>query len=242
VLALQRDLVSKLTSTLKDIRTQNNPVAFLILLSISFVYGIVHSIGPGHAKTIFFSHTLSGGTPFRGIWVSSTLFAITHTGMAIIAFLLLRLVLGLSQHDIEGQTLRILKASGYMVILAGCLILLSPFLEKVLHSKARQLVAGATGLQTLAVIAGLAPCPGAFLVLVFSEIIGFFLLGILAVAAISTGMAITVGTIGTIGGTIRKGIQSVGSKAVFSLLASAVRIASALLIIAIGCIMSFGHL
>jgi len=239
--SLQRDIVSQLSRYLRRLKVKNTTTEIAGFLLLSFLYGIVHSLGPGHAKTLFISHSLSRHTPLPQTWIAGSFFAVSHTGMALIIFLLLRSMLGLSQSDIEQHSLKMLSTSGVLVMIAGLIILVVPFFEHALQSKAKRILRGIVSLKALAVIAGLAPCPGAFLVLVFSSTIGLFYIGLFSVAAISLGMALTVSIMGTLGGAIGNGMSKGKNLFIWNTFLTGIRIVAGLVIVAMGIVMISGH-
>jgi ABC-type nickel/cobalt efflux system permease component RcnA len=172
------------------------------LLLLSFIYGIVHSLGPGHAKVLFLSHTLARPATIRQTWLAGGLFSLTHAGTSIVLFLVLRLLLGAGQGEIDRYSRNIVRLSGGLVLAAGVLIVVSDRLERVVHTSVQRLAKRASGLSTVAVFAGLAPCPGAFLILVFTSILGMLPAGLIAVGAVSAGMAVTVSSVTTAGGLL----------------------------------------
>lgn len=202
IFAWQRTLTSRLSARLRSIRHQPGAMAVAGLLLLSFIYGIVHSLGPGHAKMLFLSHTLARPATIRQTWLAGGLFSLTHAGTSIALFLVLRLLLGAGQGEIDRYSTNMLRLSGALVLAAGVLIVVSDRLERMVNTSVRRLAKRASTLSTVAVFAGLAPCPGAFLILVFTSILGMLPAGLLAVGAVSLGMAVTVSVVTTAGGLL----------------------------------------
>jgi|GEM_PF-1186320 len=240
LLLWQRTLSGKLSSVLRNIKTNPHPSTLAVLLLIAFLYGIIHSIGPGHAKTIFISHGLSRATPHCDTWIAGAVFSITHCGSAIILFTILKTLLGGGQreHDMFSNDMAVL--SGILIMIAGIIIITSSLIENKAHFMANKLLRRSTGLVPVAAIAGLVPCPGAFLVLTFSSVIGILPAGIAAVAAISSGMAITVSLAGMAGSSIGKLMEGRKNSRVGHIAGAIIRYIAAGVIIAIGAIMVSG--
>ena len=55
----QKKLRGHLTHVSRDIRENPWGRSFLLFLILSFVYGVIHALGPGHGKSIVFSYFLS---------------------------------------------------------------------------------------------------------------------------------------------------------------------------------------
>jgi ABC-type nickel/cobalt efflux system permease component RcnA len=134
-----------------------------------------------------------------------------------------------------------LSLSGVLIVVAGAVVLLSPLLEDFLQARAKKIFRGVSSLSVLAVIAGMAPCPGVFLILVFSSVVGAMPVGILSVIAVSIGMAITVSTMGTIGGAMRTGMAKGRQHPFWGTALQVSRIAAGCLIVGVGLVMATGH-
>jgi ABC-type nickel/cobalt efflux system permease component RcnA len=229
----QRFLIGKLSSALRAIKAHPHPSTVAVLLLFAFLYGIIHSIGPGHAKTLFISHGLSRASPFRATWIAGAIFSLTHTGSAVVLFMVFRILLGLGQKERDAFSHDMIVVSGILIIIAGIIIIISSLLEKKAHSAASRLLKRSTELIPVAIIAGLAPCPGAFLILTFSSVIQILPIGIAAVAAVSLGMAITVSFAG-------KTVSSRDNHPLWSTAATVIRYLAAVIIITIGLLMVIG--
>ena len=204
ILALQRKLTADLSRNLKLIKNDPKPGPIAVLLLTSFIYGIIHSVGPGHAKALFVSHTMARPSSAATIWKAGGIFSITHIGTAVVLFLVLRETLGLTVANNDTVARKMIRLSGFLVITAGLMVLFSSILEHAFESAAGRLMNQMSGLSPTAFVAGLAPCPGTFLILTFSSIIGILPVGLFAVVAVSLGMAVTVGTAGSIGGLMAR--------------------------------------
>ncbi|MBN1308056.1 MAG: hypothetical protein JXA18_09080 [Chitinispirillaceae bacterium] len=240
IVSLQRDLSGKLSRTLRTIKERPDPAAVAGLLFIAFLYGIIHSIGPGHAKALFITHGLTHATPLRSTWIAGALFAFTHTGMAMLLFIVLRKLLGLGQTESEYYSAGFTTLSGILIMAAGFIIILSPFLENAARSITGALLKKSYGLYSLAVAAGIAPCPGAFLILSFSSILGVMPVGLTAVIAVSIGMAITVSIAGMLGSTIGGAITGKRRRPVWQAIAKGVHYLGGAFIVTIGVLIVFG--
>lgn len=61
----QRQFISTLAASLRDIKTGNVIGASFVLIGFSFLYGILHAAGPGHGKAIVSSYILADGQTVR---------------------------------------------------------------------------------------------------------------------------------------------------------------------------------
>ena len=97
--AYQREVQVLFSTSLRDIGSGKDASAIWALLTVAFGYGVVHTLGPGHGKTLVAAYFLDGAVPQKrmagivaGGWV-----AITHTfsALALAAMLKLMSVAGL---------------------------------------------------------------------------------------------------------------------------------------------------
>ena len=125
-------------------------------------------------------------------------------------------------------------------MVAGAIIILSTFLEKAAHSLAGSLLSRSSHLAFVAILAGVAPCPGAFLILAFSSIIGILHIGIAAVIAVSLGMAITVSVAGTVGSIMGSTLIRATKRPLWRFMGKGIRYLGGIIIAAIGALIGFG--
>ncbi|MFP4014176.1 MAG: hypothetical protein ACLFVQ_08845 [Chitinispirillaceae bacterium] len=234
LLTLQRKLTDRLSALLRTIEKEKSPTATAAMILLAFLYGIIHSLGPGHAKFLFISHAASQPTSISSTWKAGAVFSLTHIGSAILLFTFMRLVLGLNHQESDLYSERMVTLSGILIIMAGLVVIFSSIMEHSLQSIAKRHLGRVSNISTIAVFAGLAPCPGAFLVLVFSSIIGILHIGILAAVAISIGMAITVSTAGSLGCFIGTGIHRNGRNPTWKFFKTGIRYLGGLIIVLIG--------
>src|SRR5262245_35651449 len=88
----QRNFYLAMTHALKAMR--EDPWQTSILVGLSFLYGILHAVGPGHGKAVISSYMLANETTLRrGIFLSfasSMLQAVTAILVIGLTFLVLR--------------------------------------------------------------------------------------------------------------------------------------------------------
>lgn len=67
----QQAFTRTMAGALRDIRGENALYASLLLVMVSFAYGVLHAAGPGHGKAIVSSYMLADNqTVRRGIWLA----------------------------------------------------------------------------------------------------------------------------------------------------------------------------
>jgi ABC-type nickel/cobalt efflux system permease component RcnA len=128
--AEQKRFYLMMTTALKAMR--EDPWAAWTLVSLSFLYGILHAAGPGHGKAVISSYMIANETALRrGIFlsfISSILQAISAIILVGLAWFVLRGT-GISM----GMTGRYMEIASYvLVILCGVYILIRKFRTKPL--------------------------------------------------------------------------------------------------------------
>lgn len=85
---LQKKIRNIIADSISNIENKKNLWAYFLILFLSFLYGLIHAMGPGHRKTVLFSYFLANDAkPFDGV-IMGLLLSIIHAGVAIILILL----------------------------------------------------------------------------------------------------------------------------------------------------------
>jgi ABC-type nickel/cobalt efflux system permease component RcnA len=208
----QQELHQSLASDLRSIRDAG-PIAALGLTALSFIYGVLHALGPGHGKAVVSAYVMADARRLRqGValaWLASGLQAV----VAITLVTMILLVSAAALRDTQITTLFLERLGYAFVVLIGVVIgvtalwrTLGKSHHRCHHHHAGELDnlppnTGAVwsgsrlrhGLMVIAV--GIRPCSGAVLVLSFAKAVGVFLYGILATIAMAIGTALTVSTL-----------------------------------------------
>jgi ABC-type nickel/cobalt efflux system permease component RcnA len=80
---LQRSLYSRISGSFQTVREAGAAsTAFAVLLSLAFLYGLLHALGPGHRKTVLFSYFLARGAPVRTGVTAGLSMALLHGASA----------------------------------------------------------------------------------------------------------------------------------------------------------------
>jgi ABC-type nickel/cobalt efflux system permease component RcnA len=191
------------------------------LISLSFLYGLLHAAGPGHGKVILATYLLTQKSALlRGVWLAA-LAALLQGATAILLVLSLFWLLGLSSREAQGGALLAEQASYLLILLLGALLMLRA--ARALkaarrpageghadhdhsggqaachhcghaHAPDAKALESASFRQSLAVVLsiGLRPCSGAIIVLLATEALGLRFAGVLSVLAMSLGTALAV--------------------------------------------------
>ena len=207
----QSEFYKKMSDALAASRADGS--AWLLLIGLSFAYGIFHAAGPGHGKAVISSYLLATGeTLKRGILISfASAMAQAVTAIAVVG--VLAVAIGATSRAMGLATWWMEAASYALIVLLGLGLLFRRSLiparanahvhdENCSHSHGPDLkdLDGEFGWRRAgaAVLAvGLRPCTGALIVLVFALAQGLIWTGVAATFAMAFGTAVTVAAIAT---------------------------------------------
>ena len=221
IAAVQGDLNRDLHAKLKEIETTGSILPALVVIGVAFLYGVFHAAGPGHGKFIVTSYFLARDGPVSHGIIMSGLIALTQALSAIIIVFVLVFAMGLGRIQVLGYAVTIELVSYALVILLGLYMAWGAFRGKDCdhshgpgdshhhghdhdhyHSDSSQSAADAPWYQqgrdmiVAAVAAGIRPCSGAIILLLFTMANGLYAVGIFGALAMALGVALTVSVVG----------------------------------------------
>jgi nickel/cobalt transporter (NicO) family protein len=224
LLTFQREANRLIGEHMRAIRAGESSTALLIGLGLAFLYGVVHALGPGHGKLVVVSYFLSREARVgRGLLMGLQI-AIFHvlSAMAVVALadLLLRRAFGGAPAEVAGVRL----FSYGLIALIGAVMLVQAVRRAQQRSAGLEIdgcCGGAHGKHdhrrdareqaqqgALSLGVGLVPCTGAVLILLYAVANDILSAGMLLVAAIAAGMAITMGGLGILSVVARRAVAS----------------------------------
>lgn len=211
ILAWQSAFYRDLTAALKAVAA--SPAAFWGLLGLAFGYGVFHAAGPGHGKAVISGYIVANDRSLRrGLGLSfaaailQALVAIALVGILTIALRQTAQTMAVATDWVERASFALVAAVGTFVLWrkAGALLALGhgaqphdPACDHV-HMPTPDEVARLTSWREMAGVvfaAGLRPCAGAIIILVFAASAGLFWAGIAAAFAMALGTALTTGAL-----------------------------------------------
>lgn len=255
MLGLQREIVRHISRQLRAIRDGEPGTALLLAAAIGLLYGAFHTLGPGHGKFVVLTYFLSrDAKPWRGFLMGGQI-ALFHVVSAIallwLADLLSRRVFGMPAGEIRA----IQQASYGSIALIG-LYMLGRSLRSLMRGEDRlghghdhagghhhsHEGLGQEGL--LSFFVGLVPCTGAILVMLYALANNIVLAGVLVVASIGAGMALTMAGLGLLGMLARRAVMArlEGGAGRSRWVAGAVQLAGGAVITAVGASYFFSSL
>lgn len=215
IIALQAKFVESITTAMQAQKSGTNLRWVAILLGLSFAYGVIHALGPGHGKSLLSAYFVANeGSAAKGLLAVGIL-TLTHSMVSLAIVAVLNLVLSVSQTrslPIVENSLRLV--SGLIVASYAALHLLRSLgvlKKKAHHHHHHSETASSRELISISFSIGLVPCPGIFLILLYASQAGTLFWGLLAALSLTIGMALTLYSISMIVIFSRsKGSQSAG--------------------------------
>ena len=209
-LKTQKIINQKITHYLNEIKKGDKPFIVWFVFGLAFLYGILHSVGPGHGKLIILSYFTAYDAKWPSAIVMGFAIAFTHGLSAI--------VLVLSVKNIA-KYIFMSSASGEMLILSlisyGAIMVMGFFLlwqtyrtsKKKVSENIKGMVKANKSQWLLALSIGLIPCTGALLILFYAMAKQMLFIGIASIFFMALGMSVTLSTIGAVYIIARKKIS-----------------------------------
>jgi ABC-type nickel/cobalt efflux system permease component RcnA len=193
----------KIQNLLDDIKQNNSPTSYLWLLFFSFLYGILHALGPGHGKSLVGSYFLSQNRSILKAFNISLLIGVVHTFSAFLLTLFIYLVLNMLfisfLTDIEYIAT---KLSAIIIIAIALYLIYKKYKTKnnlsfTTHNP-NTTSCGCSGCNTksedigVILAAGIVPCPGTVTIFIFTFGLGIYYVGFLSAIFMSLGMSLII--------------------------------------------------
>ena len=220
LLDFQRHANAEVSFHMNAIQRGEDLGAFLLALAVAFAYGALHALGPGHGKFIIVSYFLGRDVRvMRGV-VMAVQIAIVHVIAAVVVVWLADLVLrggfGVGLSEVPG-----VRAASFLIIVGIGIYMLVQAVRGSLrarggahghhhhhdhghshshghhhshghgHSRGGRAEGG-----LLALAAGMVPCPGAVLIMLYAVANDMIVPGSLLVAAMSLGIGASICVLG----------------------------------------------
>jgi ABC-type nickel/cobalt efflux system permease component RcnA len=195
VAVLQYTLKRSMVRLAKDIRQHPLGRSFWGFMLLSFAYGVVHALGPGHGKLYTCSYFISRPGTLKRVLLFGNLTMLMHVLSGTILILFGALVLKTSGAMTLENSGIILERISYGILTAVGIFIAGKIIREMRsghgHSHDCPDQADTKSLVVTALAVGIVPCPGAALILLFSLTLGILTTGLWAMLCIAAGMAIT---------------------------------------------------
>lgn len=203
----------------------------LMIILISFLYGVFHAVGPGHGKVVTTSYFAANRARIAHGFLMGGMIALVQALSAIVIVGVFAAILQLATLEIinpltgTGHVIWVEIVSYALMLAVGVWMLWGGLIGRGCSHGHRRHGHGhghghdhdhehppapmPTGwaMVPAAVASGLRPCSGAILVLLFTLANGIFLVGVISTVAMGLGVAITITLISVATILIRRGLS-----------------------------------
>lgn len=166
-------------------------MVFFSILFVSFVYGLVHALGPGHGKMVIASYFLAKEAKIKEAFKAGFLTSVIHTISALlitgVLYLFFQRAVTKYFQEINAN---MYKVSAVFIILIALYLLYEALKDRNEEEKLQRLKS--KNLLAVSLSIGIVPCPGVMTIVLFSMILGYINLGVLSAVTMSIGMGITI--------------------------------------------------
>jgi ABC-type nickel/cobalt efflux system permease component RcnA len=204
----KESLLDKFTQKVKENLQkvkQGDTLALILLLIISFGYGIVHALGPGHGKALAFSYFSSHKSSFLKAFIIALASSFIHIIAALVLVLVSVFILKSFLNNFLNDTVYWLSVLSAIMIMLLALYLLIMKLKKQScgcssccshNSKKNDFY--------FVLTAGLIPCAGTVILFIYAFVLKTYWVVLLASIFISLGMAVVVFAASFMGVSVHK--------------------------------------
>lgn len=212
---------TKMKNLIEDIKETHSLLSYSWLLFFSFLYGVLHAIGPGHGKSLVSAYFLSENHSTKKAFTISMLIGVVHTFSAFLLTVTIYFVLNMLFANIFTDIEKVAtKVSGGVIVLIALYLLYKKYTYKKkmtfsINKPTTQVhqshsscgcSACSTNSTDLGVIlsAGIVPCAGTVSVFLFTMGLGVYFVGFLSAIFMSLGMSFVIFITAYLSQNIRK--------------------------------------
>ena len=142
---------------------------FIYILAVSFIYGLIHALGPGHGKMVIASYFLVKGTKIKEAFKAGFLTSLIHTISALVITFTLYILFQNSITKYFSQiNANMYKVSAIFIILIALFLLYETYKDRNEEEKMQKL--NNKSLLAVTMSIGIVPCPGVMSIVLFSMI------------------------------------------------------------------------
>jgi nickel/cobalt transporter (NicO) family protein len=199
----QHRLNDSIADAFHDVESGGSRAALVLILGLAFFYGVLHAAGPGHGKTVVASYFVAHHARWTSGILMGSLISLIQGISAIVLVGTLAIVLRAKQIAILNRGTMVEFVSYGLIVAVGAWTFYRAATGE-LHAHHE----GRGGCHhhpadhrhkldpRLILATGLTPCASAIIILLFALANRAFGLGVIAVAVLTIGMAVTISTIG----------------------------------------------
>ncbi|MEQ3492596.1 nickel transporter [Vibrio sp. SSH13-20] len=194
LIRLQRDTVNSLSEYLMLI-SQGQLLYGWYLLGFSFLYGLLHSVAPGHGKTAVTSMSLIHGYRRRQALVLVVIIAALQAASACILFVITAKIAEQFAFSLSDNVRLLTQGCAVFIILLALKEFASVVKRRIKQTPSQEDDDSAESNGNISwkalLLIGFRPCTGAVLVLFLSNMLGSLMWGMIATFVMALGTAMT---------------------------------------------------
>jgi nickel/cobalt transporter (NicO) family protein len=197
----QHQLNDSIADAFHDVESGGSRAALTLILGLAFFYGVLHAAGPGHGKTVVASYFVAHHARWTSGILMGSLISLIQGVSAIVLVGALAIVLRAKQIEVLNRGTMVEFVSYGLIVVVGGWTFYRAATGDLHHHEGRgdhhDHPDHHHKLDPRLILAtGLTPCASAIIILLFALANSAFGLGVIAVAVLTIGMAVTISTIG----------------------------------------------
>lgn len=188
--AKQKMIQTKISANIAEYKNNRNLNTLSTFLGFSFLYGLLHVLGPGHRKIFLFTYFISRPSKWKHGMAAGFLTAVLHAVSAVIIIGGLYFIASRTLASRFNNISPILEKASYGAIVAiGAYLLIISIFNLVKRQIQPQGSTHNPDTLIFILVSGLVPCPGAAAIMIFALSLDVPVIGVYSVLAMSLGMA-----------------------------------------------------
>jgi ABC-type nickel/cobalt efflux system permease component RcnA len=192
---LQYEISTYIANAIRNLNHNDNLTTSVLILAISFIYGVVHAAGPGHGKAVVAFYFTSNKGSYKEAFKIGYMISIIHAISGLVTtFAIYFTMRAFFRQQFNNVSVITMKISAVLIMLIGLYLIYEAYKNK--KAKENNIPKKNKSKFAVALSIGIVPCPGVMSIVLFSILLKHFLLGILAAVFMSIGMGITISIAG----------------------------------------------
>lgn len=168
--------------------------AIALIFALSFAYGVLHALGPGHGKALVAGYVLANPSKKMHVFQLGFLIAIVHALSALLVTLVAHYLIQVSAMKLfRSVNPPLFQISGAFIVLLSFWLLYEVWQSRKISKERVNPHKSRFGVVLLA---GIVPCPGVITLCFFAITLGHMEIGIIAAFFMSLGMGLSISLAG----------------------------------------------
>lgn len=195
--SLLDEFTKKLKKTLLQIQN-GDTIALITLLMVSFLYGVIHALGPGHGKALAFSYFLTRkSSVFKALMITQATAFIHIVGALILVVISVFIIESMLNSFVSDSISLVTKLAALFIIVLGAYILFKKIKNNSCscHSCCTSSMSENEDKRQdlfFVITAGIVPCPGTVVLFLYAFVLKTYFAVFLAALSISLGMGLII--------------------------------------------------